>query len=67
MKLYNTHIDIFSRSNVESSMLTLKTMRKDAAKSRKLVIINFSGCVPAALSPGVIQNFDADDNDDDKL
>ena len=54
-------------SNVESSMITLKTMRKDAAKSRKLVIINFSGCVPAALSPGVIQNMDDDDNDDDKL
>ena len=48
-------------------MITLKTMRKDAAKSRKLVIINFSGCVPAALSPGVIQNFDDDDNDDDRL
>ena len=47
-------------------MLTLKTMRKGAAKSRKLVIINFSGCVPAALSSGVIQNFD-DYNDDDKL
>ena len=66
MKLSNTNIDILSCSNVEFSIIPLKTMRKDAAKSRKLVIINFSGCVPAALSPGVIQNFD-DDNDDDKL
>ena len=41
-------------------MITFKTTRMGAAQSSKLVIINFSGCVPAALSPGGIQNFDDD-------